>query len=111
MTDIPLVVIIDETSASASEIFAAAMQDNDRAKLVGKTSFGKGIVQKFEKLPNDAGLNFTVKKYLTPNGNDIHKKGVQPDYTVKNSILDKILNKDSQLEFAIDLLQNQNLSP
>lgn len=107
LTDAPIVVLINSGSASASEIFAATMKDNKRAKIVGTTSFGKGIVQRVDSLPNGAGLNFTVKKYLTPNGDNIHKKGVEPDYHVEMKLLDYILNKDSQLLFAIELLNNQ----
>ena len=105
LTEVPIVVLINENSASASEIFAGAMQDNKRAKIVGTTSYGKGIVQRIDSLSNGAGLNFTVKKYLTPNGNSIHKKGITPDYTVKMRASDYILHRDSQLRYAIELLE------
>lgn len=107
LTDIPIVILVDCESASAIEILAAAMKENERALIVGTTTFGKGIVQKIEDLPNGAGLNFTTKKYLTPKNNDIHKKGVEPDYKVHITLLDCILGKDSQLRFAIKLLSKE----
>lgn len=81
--DIPLVVLVNGNSASASEIFSGAMQDSGKAKLVGTTTFGKGIVQSVIPLSDGTAVKLTVAKYFTPNGNDIHKKGITPDYEVE----------------------------
>lgn len=83
--DVPLTVLIDDSSASASEITASALKDNGRAKLFGTTSFGKGIVQSVHIFPGDgAGMQLTTSAYYTPAGNSIHQVGVQPDFTVEN---------------------------
>ena len=83
LTDKPLVVIVDGGSASASEILAGALQDNGRALLVGTTTFGKGLVQSVHPLGDGSGLAVTIAKYLTPNGRDINKKGIEPDIEVQ----------------------------
>ena len=75
--DKPVVILINGTSASASEIFSGAMTDYKRAVLVGETTFGKGMVQSVVPLPNKTGVNITIAKYLTPAGTDINEKGVQ----------------------------------
>ncbi len=80
--EIPLVVLINEGSASASEILAGAVQDTQVGILVGNTTFGKGIVQNVYFLSDGAGLKLTTAKYLTPNERDIHGKGVKPDIEV-----------------------------
>lgn len=101
----PLVVLINKGSASASEILSGALKDNKRAVLVGETSFGKGLVQEINRLPNNSGLNVTIQKYLTPNGTDINKKGIEPDITVALSE-DDIKNKDDkQLKRASEILE------
>lgn len=82
LTDKPLVVLIDEGSASASEILAGALQDDKRAVLVGNKTFGKGLVQSVRPLGDGSGLAVTIAKYLTPNGRDINKKGIEPDVKV-----------------------------
>lgn len=82
-TDKPLVVLTNESSASSSEILAGALKDNQRAMLVGETTFGKGIVQRIETLPAQTGINITVAQYLTPNGTDIHHKGIEPNIKVE----------------------------
>jgi carboxyl-terminal processing protease len=79
LTTRPLVVLVDQASASASEVLAAALQDNKRATLVGTTTFGKGLVQSFEPLDDSAGILVTVAKYFTPSGKNIHKVGITPD--------------------------------
>ena len=81
--DIPLVVLVNGNSASASEILSGAMQDSGKAKLVGTTTFGKGIVQSVIPLSDGTAVKLTIAKYFTPNGNDIHKKGITPDYEVE----------------------------
>ncbi|MEA5581393.1 S41 family peptidase [Nodularia harveyana UHCC-0300] len=85
LTNKPLVVLVDEGSASASEILSGALQDNKRAVLVGATTFGKGLVQSVRPLEDGSGLAVTIAKYLTPKGTDINKHGVEPDVTVKLS--------------------------
>lgn len=107
ITNKPLVVIINKGSASASEIFSGAMKENRRATIVGEQSFGKGLVQEINKLPYGSGVNITIQRYLTPDGNDIHKKGITPDVVVKLTE-DNVKNKDDvQLKEAIKLLQGQ----
>ena len=81
-SDIPLVVLINENSASASEIFAGAVKDMERGTLVGSTTFGKGLVQRLFPLPDGSALNVTVQKYYTPKGTSIHGIGVVPDREV-----------------------------
>jgi len=78
----PVVVLVDEFTASASEIVSGALQDNGVASLVGVKTFGKGVIQLIVSLPMGAGAAITTAKYLTPNGRDIHKKGIVPDILV-----------------------------
>lgn len=82
-TSIPLVVLINEGSASASEIFAGAIQDHKRGKILGVTSFGKGSVQIVYPLSFGMAVKLTVQKYYTPSGKSLHGKGIQPDVIVK----------------------------
>lgn len=81
--NIPMVVLVNGNSASASEIFAGAMKDTGTAKLVGTTTFGKGIVQSILPLSDGTAIKITVSKYFTPGGNDIHQIGIEPDYEVE----------------------------
>ena len=81
ITDKPLVILIDQGSASASEIVSGALQQNQRAKLIGETTYGKGLVQAVRGLVDGSGMTVTVAKYLTPDGTDIHKNGIEPDVT------------------------------
>ena len=83
LTRQPLVVLINGGSASASEILSGALRDNNRAKLVGQKSFGKGLVQAINKLKDGSGINVTIARYVTPNDIDIHKVGIVPDYKVE----------------------------
>lgn len=102
LTDVPVIILLNKGSASASEIVAGALRDHNRAKIVGETSFGKGTIQEAEDLGGDAGLHITIAKWLTPNGTWVHQKGLKPDVEVD---LDK--NKpdvDLQLEKAIEEL-------
>ena len=85
LTDKPLVVLIDGGSASASEILSGALQDNERALLVGTKSFGKGLVQSVRGVGNGSGLAVTIAKYFTPDGRDINHEGIKPDVQVELS--------------------------
>ena len=106
-TDIPLVVLIDQGSASASEIFAGAVKDYKRGILVGQTTFGKGLVQLPITLPDEQGvLSITIARWLTPLGTTIHEIGIQPDYSIEITENDIELGLDPQLEKAIELLTN-----
>ncbi len=104
LPDMPVVVLINEGSASASEIFAGAMKDHNRAKLIGMKSFGKGTVQEVVDLPEGASLRVTVARWLTPNGTDIGKVGITPDIIVDRTVEDFQASKDPQLQAAIEIL-------
>jgi carboxyl-terminal processing protease len=104
-TEIPMVVLINEGSASASEIVAGAIQDRGRGVLVGITSFGKGSVQTYVPLVNDQGaVRVTIARWLTPNGRQIHEIGLEPDYVVEITDQDIANGVDPQLEKAVELL-------
>ena len=105
VTDKPIVVLINKGSASASEILSGALKDNHRATIVGEQSFGKGLVQEINKLPDEAGMNITIQRYLTPSGNDINKKGITPDVVVELTQEDAEAKKDVQLEKAVEILE------
>lgn len=108
----PLAVLANENSASASEIFAGAIQDYGIGTIVGATTFGKGIVQRTFYLSDGTGVKLTVAKYYTPKGHDIHKKGITPDVEIE---LDEELKnqssisheEDNQLQKAIEVLQEE----
>lgn len=106
LTAKPMVLLIDEGSASASEILSGALRDNNRALLVGKKSFGKGLVQEINQLPGGAGVNITTQRYLTPNDTDINKTGIHPDIVVEATEEDIKEKKDLQLEKGVELLQD-----
>lgn len=108
----PLAVLVNENSASASEIFAGAIQDYDLGTIVGTTTYGKGIVQTTYSLEDGSALKLTTAKYYTPGGNDIHEKGITPDVAVESDesvqtpgAAEK--ESDIQLEKAIEIL-NEN---
>lgn len=96
------IVLIDQGSASASEILAGALQDHNAATIVGEQSFGKGSVQDIVELPNGAQLKVTIARWYTPNGKNINKKGITPNIVVKIGKNDDS-DHDSQLQKALDL--------
>ena len=97
LTKAPVVVLVNEGSASASEILSGALQDNNRAILVGQKTFGKGLVQSVRGLSDGSGMTVTIAKYLTPSGRDIHKFGIKPNITAK-------LTKDDAKNLKFDQL-------
>jgi carboxyl-terminal processing protease len=101
----PIVVLINEGSASASEIIAGALRDNREVKIIGQTSFGKGSVQEFISMNNGSALKITVAKWLTPNGELITDKGLTPDIKVEITGEDYENNRDPQLEKALELIR------
>jgi carboxyl-terminal processing protease len=106
-TDIPMVVLINEGTASASEIVAGALQDYGRATLVGVVSYGKGSVQTWNALSNDQGaVRVTVAKWLTPNGRTIHKIGLTPEVVVEMTEEDFNAKRDPQLDVATQALSH-----
>ena len=107
--DIPLVVLVNGNSASASEIFSGAMQDTGKAEIVGTTTFGKGIVQSVIPLEDGSAVKMTIAKYFTPNGNDIHEKGIEPDVVVelpdkKTTAVNIERKDDTQLQKAQEII-------
>lgn len=101
--EIPMVVLIDEGSASASEVLAGAIRDHDRGILIGTTSFGKGTVQSWQPLRNGGGVRLTVARWLTPDGGWVHQIGLTPDISVTLPEFDENF-EDTQLQAAIDYL-------
>ncbi|MBX3057019.1 MAG: S41 family peptidase [Anaerolineae bacterium] len=107
---IPLVVLIDEGSASASEVLAGAIQDTGRGILIGQTSFGKGTVQTWHTLSNSGGVRITIAQWLTPGETSIDKLGLTPDYFIPLSEDAIIADEgDTQLQAAIDFLTGQTI--
>ncbi|HNR01322.1 MAG TPA: S41 family peptidase [Anaerolineaceae bacterium] len=106
-TEIPLVVLVNNGSASASEITAGAIQDYQRGKIVGTTTYGKGSVQNWIPLEDDQGaVKVTIARWLTPNGRLIHEIGLTPDYIVEITDEDIEAGRDPQLDKAVELLLN-----
>lgn len=110
-TDMPMVLLVDEGSASASEIVAGALKDNDRAILVGHKTFGKGLVQTVHELEDGSGMAITTNKYLTTKGTDINKKGIEPNIQVDipKEAEDIIAGEksDVQLNKAVEILKEK----
>ena len=103
-----VVILVDEASASASEIMSAAMRESYGAKIVGKTTFGKGTVQSTKNLSNKTMIKYTIEKWLTPSGESIDGKGVTPDYEVElgeDYINNPTRDNDVQLQKALDTLK------
>jgi carboxyl-terminal processing protease len=105
LSSIKTVVLIDEGSASASEIVAGALKDNQSAELVGQKTFGKGSVQQPINLGNGGLLKVTIARWFTPNGKNIDKEGIEPDQTVEITSEDISANRDPQLDAALQKLQ------
>lgn len=112
LTTDPLIVLVNQGTASASEILAGALQDSGRAQLVGEKTFGKGLIQSLFDLSDGSGLAVTVAKYETPNHKDIHKLGITPDYIIP---LQQITREqvgteaDPQYQAAVELLENSSV--
>lgn len=101
VTDIPICILVNGNSASASEVFSGVMKDYGLAEIVGSQTFGKGIVQKIFDLGDGSAIKLTVSKYYLPNGENIHEKGIIPDYVVDMAENEK---DDAQLEKALEIL-------
>lgn len=110
--DIKMVVLVNEGSASASEILSGAIRDLDRAKIIGKTTYGKGVVQNVMSLPGGDGLKLTTSEYFTPSGKSINKKGIVPDIEVDlpddvEGIGIDYKDTDTQLQKAIEVINEK----
>lgn len=105
--DIPIVVLVNGNSASASEIFAGALKDYDKATIIGTKTYGKGVIQTLYKLSDGSGLKITTAEYCTPNRNKINKVGIEPDITVElpDNITELTDENDTQLQRAIEELK------
>jgi len=107
LTQDPLVVLVNQGTASASEILAGALQDNGRAALVGEKTFGKGLIQSLFELSDGSGLAVTVAKYETPSHRDINKLGITPDRVVPLEAITReqvATEQDQQYQAAVELL-------
>jgi carboxyl-terminal processing protease len=104
--DIPLVVLVNEGSASASEILAGAIQDFGRGVLIGTTTFGKGSVQIPRELSDESVLRITTARWFTPNDRQINGEGLEPDIVVQRTVEDEEADRDPQLDRAIEYLLN-----
>ena len=108
--DVPIVVLVNENTASASEIFASALQENNKATVVGTKTYGKGVIQELLTLSDGSGIKITTEEYYTPNRNKINKEGIAPNIEVE--LPENIKNEysverkdDTQLKKAIDVLK------
>lgn len=106
--EVPLVVLVNENSASASEILSGAIKDYGIGTLLGTTTFGKGIVQKVFGITDGSAVKLTISHYYTPNGNDIHGVGIEPDETLDLDVDQYLKNgTDNQLERATEILEGE----
>lgn len=103
--DVPMVVLVDQASASASELVAGALQDNERAVIVGMPTFGKGSVQIWPTLVNGGGVRITISRWYTPDGNSVNEVGIIPDVEVPYNPPEISGDEDNQLTAAIQILQ------
>lgn len=112
IVNVPVVILVNENTASASEILAGALRDNEKATIVGTKTYGKGVIQQLMKLNNGSGLKVTIEEYFTPKKNKINGVGIEPDEvielpdTVENVLLVKE-EEDTQLQKAIEILENK----
>jgi len=106
MANMPLVVLINKGSASASEIVAGAIQDHNRGIVIGENSFGKGTVQTVENLIGGSSLRVTIAKWFTPNDQNINESGITPDIIVERNIENIENGEDPQLEKALEYLNS-----
>lgn len=102
--DLPVVILVNRGTASSSEIFAAALADNDRALLVGETTFGKGSIQKLFRQEDGTAVRLTIARYYTPDGSSIDDEGIEPDFSVKNPVVGE---EDLQLQKAVEILSTE----
>ena len=108
--DIPVVILVNEATASASEILAGALKDNYGATIIGKQTYGKGVIQTLYTLTDGSGIKITTEEYQTPNRNKIHEVGIEPDEIVElpetvTNVLEILEDQDTQLQKAIELLK------
>ncbi len=103
--DLPVIVLVNQGSASASEILAGALRDDKGSKLVGQKTFGKGSVQQLDNLANGASLKITIAKWLTPSGQSIMNEGLEPDVKVEITDDDVSNSRDPQLDKALEMLK------
>ncbi|MFN6569729.1 carboxyl-terminal processing protease CtpA [Dendronalium sp. ChiSLP03b] len=112
LTDDPLVILVNQGTASASEILAGALQDNGRAQLVGETTFGKGLIQSLFELSDGSGLAVTIAKYETPKHRDINKLGIKPDTVIIQAALTReqiATEADLQYQAAVEQLKTNSV--
>src|SRR5262249_50029301 len=105
--NVPMVVLVDGGTASASEIVAGALQDYKRATVMGTTTFGKGSVQTILPLGNNTGLKLTTARYYTPNGRSIQAQGIEPDIQVESGYESQLRIKEADLTGHLDVLKKK----
>ena len=99
-SEIKVIVLVNENTASASEILIGALKDNNVAEIVGTTTFGKGVMQELVPISSGGALKLTIKEFCTPNGNKINKEGIKPDIEIND---DEKTEDDEQLQKAIEI--------
>ncbi|MDO5707040.1 MAG: S41 family peptidase [Andreesenia angusta] len=109
---VPLAVLVNENTASASEILTAAIQDSKKGTIIGTKTFGKGVVQIVEELSDGSGIKLTISEYFSPKGRKINKKGIEPDIKVElnediEGIGPEYINEDNQLQKAIEIVKSK----